>query len=73
MLRYAESVSFTAKRIMEDMPISLFPNPAIMDIKFSFDGSGNHAIIRQLNNEKTNNIIMAMFFPLNIKSESGET
>ena len=57
---------------MEDMPISLIPNPAIMDIKFGFDGSGNHAIYRQLNNEKTNNIIMTMFCPLALKSESGE-
>ena len=70
MLTYVESVSFTAQRIMEDMPISLIPNPAIMDIQFGFDGSGNYAIYQKINNEKTNNIIMTMFCPLALKSEA---
>ena len=42
-----------------------------MNIKFGFDESGSHAIYHQLNNEKTNNIIMTMFCPLSISSDSG--
>ena len=43
-----------------------------MNIKFGFDGSGSHAIYRQLENTKTNNIIMSMFCPLSINNDNGE-
>ena len=42
-----------------------------MNIKFGFDGSGSHAIYRQLENTKTNNI-MSMFYPLSINDDNGE-
>ena len=72
LMSYAESVKITAQRIMEDIPPSLIPTPAVMNIKFGFDGSGSHAIYRQVENEKTNNIIMSMFCPLAISSQSGD-
>ena len=71
MMAYEQSMKVTAKRIMESMATTIIPNPAVMNIKFGFDGSGSHAIYRQLNNEETNNIIMTMFCPLTIEDSSG--
>ena len=64
-------MQLTAGRIMESIPKRQLPTTAVMNVKYGFDGSGSHAIYRQLNNEKTNNIIMTMFCPLNI-TESGD-
>ena len=64
---FEKSMQLTANRILEGIPPSKIPNPAVMNIKYGFDGSGSHAIYRQLKNKKTNNIIM--FCPLNISSE----
>ena len=71
-MTYSESMKITAQRIMEDIEPSLIPKSAVMNNKFGFDGSGSHAIYRQLENERTNNIIMSMFCPLSINSESGD-
>lgn len=71
-LPYSESMQITAKRIMETLPKQLVPSSAVMNIKFGFDGSGSHALYRQLENTKTNNIIMSMFCPLSINSDNGE-
>ena len=68
---YEESMKITATRIMETLPPTI-PSSVVMDIKFGFDGSGSHAIYRQVQNAKTNNIIMSMFCPLAIKGD-GET
>ena len=57
---------------METLPPSILPSSAVMNIKFGFDGSGSHAIYRQLENTKTNNIIMSMFCPLSINDDNGE-
>lgn len=67
------SLKLTAQRILQNVPEHKFSGSDIilMNIKFGFDGSGSHAIYHQVNNEKTNNIIMTMFCPLNISSESG--
>ena len=70
---YAQSMEITARRIMETLPPTIVPSSVVMDIKFGFDGSGSHAIYRQVENAKTNNIIMSMFCPLSIKGDSGET
>ena len=40
-----------------------------MNIKYGFDGSGSHALFNQKNNVETNNIIMTMFCPLELKTE----
>ena len=73
-LSYSESMMITARRIMEDLPVSLLPSYAVLNIKFGFDGSGSHAIYKQAGNEKTNNIIMSMFCPLSIIcSDTGGT
>ena len=68
-----QSTKITAQRIFQDIPDSTIPDSKslIMNIKFGFDGSGSHAIYHQLNNEKTNNIILTMFCPLSISSEDG--
>ena len=71
-MEYAESVQITAQRIMENLPPSIVPTSAVMNIKFGFDGSGSHAIYRQLENTKTNNIIRSMFCPLSINADRGE-
>ena len=71
-MKYAKSMQITAQRIMETIPPSILPSSAVMNIKFGFDGSGSHAIYRQLENTKTNNIIMSMFCPLSINGENGE-
>ena len=57
---------------MENLPPSIVPTSAVMNIKFGFDGSGSHAIYRQLENTKTNNIIRSMFCPLSINADRGE-
>ena len=71
-MKYAQSVQITAQRILETLPPSTVPLSAVMNIKFGFDGSGSHAIYRQRENTKTNNIIMTMFCPLSINTDSGE-
>ena len=71
-MNYAESMKITAERIMKTIPPSILPSSVVMNIKFGFDGSGSHAIYRQLENTKTNNIIMSMFCPLSINDEDGE-
>ena len=70
-MQYAESVQITAQRIMETLPPSIVPTSAVMNIN-GFDGSGSQAIYRQLENTKTNNIIMSMFCPLSINADRGE-
>ena len=67
---YSESVCLTAQRILEQLPY--IPDPAILNIKFGFDGSGSHPIYRQVNNAQTNNMIMTMFCPLSISTETGD-
>ena len=52
---YEESMKITATRIMETLPQTI-PSSVVMDIKFGFDGSGSHAIYRQVQNAKTNKI-----------------
>ena len=49
-LPYSESMQITAKQIMETLPKQLVPSSAVMNIKFDFDGSGSHALYRQLKN-----------------------
>ena len=68
---FEKCMQLTANRILEGIPPSKVPNPAVMNIKYGFDGSGSHAIYKQLKNANTNNIIMSMFCPLNISLESG--
>ena len=69
---FVKSMQLTAERIIQDIPRSEVPDSGVvMDIKYGFDGSGSRGIYRQLNNEKTNNITMTMFCPLNITSASG--
>ena len=69
---FEKRMQLTAYRILESIPPSQIPNPAVMNIKLGFDGSGSHAIYRQVNNECTSNIIMSMFCPLSISSESSD-
>ena len=40
-----------------------------MKYKFGFDGSGGHAIFNQQKNEQTNNLILSMFCPLELKTD----
>ena len=47
---YARSMGITAKRILEGLECSTIPDKAVMQTKFGFDGSGSHAIYRQLDN-----------------------
>ena len=67
---FEASMQLTANRILEGIAQSSIPDSAVMNIKYGFDGSGSHAIFRQLNNEKTNNITMSMFCQLSITSEN---
>ena len=60
-MSHSESMEITAQRIMEDLEPSLIPKSPVMDIMFHSDGSGSRAIYRQLENEKTNSIILSMF------------
>ena len=46
---------------------TLDPHPK-RNIMFGFDGSSSHAIYRQLENEKTTNIILSIFCPLPVIS-----
>lgn len=69
---YIQSMEITARRIMETLPpTTIVPSSAVMVIKLGFNGSERHAIYRQVENAKTNNIIMTMFFPLAIKANNG--
>ena len=63
---YKEAVTLTAGRILESLPETKIPESVSLHIKFGFDGSGGHAIYKQIGNEQTNNIISSMFCPLKI-------
>ena len=65
-------MQLTASRIIEGTPDSQLPSSAVLEIKYGCDGSGSHAIYRQLNNAKTNNMVMTMFCPLKLKSDKGD-
>ena len=41
-----------------------------MKLKYGFDGSGNHAIYNQKNNEETNNMILTVFCPLGMYDDN---
>ena len=68
-MKYSDAVQITAQRILETLPPTVVPSYAIMNIKFGFDGSGSHCIYHQLNNVKTNNIIMSMICPLSVNND----
>ena len=55
---FLKSMQLTAGKIMEDIAVKQNPTGVVMNIKYGFDGSGNHTIYQQLNNEKINNIIV---------------
>ena len=42
-----------------------------MNCKFGFDGSGGHSIFNQVNNDETNNLILTVVHPLELKGSSG--
>ena len=69
---FTKSMALTTQRIVEDEDPSRLPSSAVLDIKFGCDGSGSHAIYRQVNNAQTNNMVMTMFCPLKLKTDEGD-
>ena len=68
------ALTITATRILENLTEMDLRgvNSLSMKYKFGFDGSGGHAIFSQQKNEQTNNLILSMFCPLQLKKENGE-
>nr|XP_047129754.1 uncharacterized protein LOC124809726 [Hydra vulgaris] len=61
---FIESIKITIERILrlEGISVSSRKNSLTLEVKFGYDGSGEHKIYNQLHNVNTSNIIMAMFF-----------
>ena len=65
-----ESVRLTVQRLLHNVGDNL-TNDLRLNIKLGFDGS--HSIFNQQKNEQTNNIIMTMVCPLEMKTEAGSS
>ena len=70
-LPFTKSMQLTAERIMQGTIADQLPSSVVMEIKYGCDGSGSHAIYRQINNAQTSNIILTMFCPLKLKTDGG--
>ena len=73
-----EAIRLTLSRLINTLPIDKMELLTAtgnglnkLTIKFGLDGSGRHNIYRQLNNVETNNLILYMFCPLEIRSANG--
>ena len=69
---FLKAVQQTTVRIMEYGNFEVESPLLQMKIKYGFDGSGSHAIYNQKNNAETNNMVLSMFCPLDIKVQNGE-
>ena len=68
----SEAVEMTISRLLDGICDNL-TTELCFNIKFGFDGSGSHFIFHQKNSAQTNNIIMSMFCPLEMKTEAGSS
>ena len=66
-----DAVRITVGRILESIPRINVKSDLLVDCKFGFDGSGGHSIHHQTNNDETNNLIITVFCPLEIKDSDG--
>ena len=55
---FLKSMQLTAGRIVEDIAVKHNPTGVVMNIKYGFDGSGNHAIYQQLNNKQKTSLCL---------------
>ena len=68
------ALSLTADRILHNLTDVNLTGIETLNLKykFGFDGSGGHAIFTQKKNEQTNNLILSMFCPLELKTDNGD-
>ena len=67
------AVRLTADRILQDLCLESLSSTSLnMQMKFGFDGSGNHSIFNQLTSTDTHNMVLAAFCPLKMKSSDNE-
>ena len=59
-----DAIKHTVRRILQLTNVNLPGHEINLQVKFGFDGSGNHSIYNQRNTSATNNIIMSMLCPL---------
>ena len=67
---FKPALKVTTQRLLE--AANIHDCNLVMKIKYGFDGSGSHAIYHQKNNSQTNNMILSVFAPLQLKSSNGD-
>ena len=63
---FIPAFEMTTKRLLE--AVEMKADKLVVKTKYGFDGSGSHAIYHQKNNSQTNNMILSVFCPLQVKS-----
>ena len=66
-----EALQCTISRVLETAPEFESTDLNLM-YKFGFDGSGGHSIFNQVNNDETNNLILTVVCPLELKDNFGQ-
>ena len=67
--RLVDALTNTVSRIIETIP-EFEAEDLNLNCKFGFDGSGGHSIYNQVNNDETNNLILTVVCPLELKAKS---
>ena len=70
---YIEALKSTIKRVLQTIVDPINEDHLALKCKFGFDGSGGHSIFNQVNNDETNNLILTIVCPLELKDLHGKT
>ena len=65
---FLKALQITTARLLESGLKDKSRSDLKMELKYGFDGSGSHAIYNQKDNVDSNNMILTVFSPLNIKA-----
>ena len=68
---YVDALKSTIARVLQTIP-PIEEEHLALKCKFGFDGSGGHSIFNQINNDETNNLILTVVCPLELKDQHGE-
>lgn len=67
---YVDALKATIARVFQTIP-PVKEDHLALKCKFGFDGSGGHSIFNQINNDETNNLILTVVCPLELKDQQG--
>ena len=68
---YVDALKSTIARVLQTIP-PIKEEHLALKCKFGFDGSGGHSIFNQINNDETNNLILTVVCPLELKDKHGK-